>query len=302
MSSTPADARLTLVAIETGSAPLDGLLYEPADGATRGAVLFLHGNVGNFYTGPSRFLPPFLVRRGFACLAFNRRGHDILVSRVGRTAEGGAFQTASEAQEDNILAARFLAECGYSKPAVAGHSNGGLLAAQFAADHPEALSALVLLSAHAGGRDTYARSCASGLMADGEAARYEQAARSLVSQGRGSELILMPQWWYAISAASLLDRVHNTPDLLAAAPAVNCPALAVRGSLEPAGTYPMEEFAARTAGPATVRVIDAADHWYGGHESRVAELVGEFLETCSGSGVRGSGCPPASPTSLPRRY
>ncbi|MDQ4061016.1 MAG: hypothetical protein M3145_07935, partial [Pseudomonadota bacterium] len=73
MERTP--MRLELVSIETDTEPLDGLFYEPAGGATAGAVLIMHGNCKNFYTGPSRFLPPGLVRCGYACLAYNRRGH-----------------------------------------------------------------------------------------------------------------------------------------------------------------------------------------------------------------------------------
>ena len=44
----------------------------------RGAVLLFHGNTMNFYVGAPRFLPPVLTRLGLACLAFNRRGHDIM--------------------------------------------------------------------------------------------------------------------------------------------------------------------------------------------------------------------------------
>lgn len=277
MTGTAPTARLELVSIPTPAAPLDGLLYEPAGRPARGGVLLMHGNMGNFYSGPSRFLPPALLRRGLACLAFNRRGHDILVSRTGRDAEGGAFQSAREGEEDNRLAAAFFAEKGYPRPAVAGHSNGGLLGAHFAARYPQAAGALVLLSAHAGGPETYRRSCSAGLMAGDDADALAASARALVAAGRGSELLLMPRWWYAISADSLIDRIGNTPGLLAAAPAVTCPTLAIRGSLEPPGRYPMEEFAARTPGPASAHVIEGADHWYRGHESTVAELVATWI-------------------------
>src|SRR5215471_3988166 len=97
------------VSIPTGTQPLDGLYYRPEAGRTRGAALLFHGNTMNFYTGAMRFLPPVLVELGLACLAFNRRGHDILSTRSSRAAEGGAFQTAAEGIEDNRLAARWLA-------------------------------------------------------------------------------------------------------------------------------------------------------------------------------------------------
>ena len=49
---------LDLIAIKTDTCPLDGLFYQPECGACAGAVLLMHGNCKNFYTGPARFLPP----------------------------------------------------------------------------------------------------------------------------------------------------------------------------------------------------------------------------------------------------
>src|SRR5437879_7656649 len=114
----------------------------------------------NFYVGALRFLPPVLVKLGLACLAFNRRGHDVLSTRNSRTPEGGAFQLAREGIEDNRSAARWLSARGLPAPVVIGHSNGGMLAVRHVADHPET-PALVLLTAHMGrtnlrGRDSKA--------------------------------------------------------------------------------------------------------------------------------------------------
>jgi len=135
--------RATLVSIPTDTQPLDGVFYEPASGAIAGAVLLFHGNTMNFYVGAPRFLPPRLTQIGFACLAFNRRGHDILGIRDSRAAEGAAFQTTREAIADNRTAAEWLVARGFPHPVVVGHSNGGLLAVRHAADH-SATPALVL--------------------------------------------------------------------------------------------------------------------------------------------------------------
>ena len=77
--------RTTLVSIPTDTVPLDGAYYEPEGRATTGAALLFHGNTMNFYQGAPRFLPPVLTALGLACLAFNRRGHDILSTRDSRT-------------------------------------------------------------------------------------------------------------------------------------------------------------------------------------------------------------------------
>ena len=143
--------RTGLISIATDTLPLDGALYLP-EAEPSGAVMLFHGNTMNFYVGAPRFLPPVLTRLGFACLAFNRRGHDILSIRDSRAAEGAAFQLTKEGIEDNNYAARWLAERGFSRPVVIGHSNGGMLAVKHVSDHPET-PAMVLLSAHGGGRD-----------------------------------------------------------------------------------------------------------------------------------------------------
>src|SRR2546430_6093427 len=107
--------RAELVSIPTETTPLDGLCYEP-EGKATGAALLFHGNTMNFYVGALRFLPSVLVKLGLACLAFNRRGHDILSTRASRVPEGGAFQLARERIEDNQLAARWLAAPGFPGP------------------------------------------------------------------------------------------------------------------------------------------------------------------------------------------
>src|SRR5258708_40244103 len=85
-----------LVTIETDTLAFDGAFYEPDGGASAGAVLLFHGNTMNFYTGAPRFLPPVLTKLGFACLAFNRRGHDILSIRDSRAARSEERRVGKE--------------------------------------------------------------------------------------------------------------------------------------------------------------------------------------------------------------
>ncbi|TMH15305.1 MAG: alpha/beta hydrolase, partial [Betaproteobacteria bacterium] len=171
--------RAELVSIPTDTIPLDGLYYEPEGGAA-GAALLFHGNTMNFYVGALRFLPPVLVELGLACLAFNRRGHDILSTRNSRTPEGGAFQLAREGIEDDHSAARWMAERGFPQPAIIGHSNGGMLAVRHVADHPRT-PALVLLSAHMGGKNIMERTSRAGLMAQDRIEEFTARARELVA-------------------------------------------------------------------------------------------------------------------------
>jgi pimeloyl-ACP methyl ester carboxylesterase len=268
--------RLELVSIETDAEPLAGLYYEPEGGATAGAALVMHGNCKNFYTGPSRFLPPRLVQAGFACLAYNRRGHDVVVTPHGRDPGGGAFQLIREAIDDNRRAADWLARRGFPAPVVVGHSNGGMLAIRHCAERPET-PAMVLLSAHVGGRDFVERVSRGGLLARDRVDEIARRARELTAAGRGRELIVLPGWYWVISAESFVDILTNVPDGLAFAPQIRCPVLTIRGDKEPKEAYPAEEFAARAGGRCDVRILPNCDHFYTGVESHVCDVVTAWL-------------------------
>src|SRR5690349_21921870 len=233
--------RTELVSIATPTTPLDGALHRPEGIATLGGALLFHGNTMNFYTGAPRFLPPRLARLGLASLAFNRRGHDILSIRDSRAAEGAAFQTYAEAIDDNRIAAAWLAARGFPEPVVIGHSNGGTLAVRHVADHPRT-RALVLLSAHCGGRELVRRASEAGLLAKDKLEEVSAVARRMVSEGGGRGLLLLPGWWYVTSAASFVDALENCPDVLELAPRVRCPVLYLRGDREPRELYPAEAF------------------------------------------------------------
>lgn len=263
-----------LVSIATDTVPMEGAWYEP-EGTAAGAALLFHGNTMNFYSGAPRFLPPALTELGMACLAFNRRGHDILAIRDSRAAEGAAFQTIAAAIADNRYAAKWVAARGFPKPVVIGHSNGGMLAVQHVADHPET-SALVLLSAHCGGRDMVPLASKSGLLAADRLPELTAQAERMVKEGRGRELMLLPGWWYVTSAASFLD-LANCPDILELAPKIRCPVLYLRGDREPADLYPAEEFARRCAGKCTVQIVPQCDHFYVGREAEISQRVLTWL-------------------------
>jgi pimeloyl-ACP methyl ester carboxylesterase len=267
--------RTELISIATDTLPLEGAFYLP-ESEPCGAVMLLHGNTMNFYVGAPRFLPPVLIRLGFACLAFNRRGHDILSIRDSRAAEGAAFQLTKESIEDNNYAARWLAARGFSRPVVIGHSNGGMLAVKHVSDHPET-PAMVLLSAHGGGRDGVQRTSRAGMLACDRLDEISAQARGLVAAGRGRELMLVPGWWYVISAESFLDRMTEMPDVLELAPTIRCPTLFIRGDEESPETYPAERFKERAGGPCNVEIVPNCNHFYVGREAAICELVSGWL-------------------------
>jgi pimeloyl-ACP methyl ester carboxylesterase len=272
---------LELVSIATEAEPLDGIFYTPKNGKIEAVALIFHGNCHNFYTGPSRFLPGILASYGIASLAFNRRGHDMVTSLHGRTVGGGSFQLAREGIADNRAASDWLASRGFENPIIIGHSNGGMLAAQHCADNYGSPRALVLLSAHIGGLENVPQMSESGMFAGDQLAQLTARAKEMIACGEGRELMLLPGWWWVISAESFIDRVYDTPSTIANAAKVRCPSLYLRGDQEAPEAYPAEAFAERAGAPCEVRILPSCDHFYTGHEVEVANQVGLWLkQTC----------------------
>jgi pimeloyl-ACP methyl ester carboxylesterase len=272
--------RTQLVTIPTDTVPLEGAYYEPDGGKAAGAALLFHGNTMNFYVGAPRFLPPVLTRLGLACLAFNRRGHDVLSTRNSRIAEGGAFQFTREALADNRTAAEWLKARGFPAPVIIGHSNGGMLGTQHVVDHPHT-PALVLLSAGRGGKNAGSGG-KEGLFAGDRMDELTAQARALVKAGRGRELMFMPGWWYVISAESFLDRIESVPDIIALAPKIKCPVLCLCGDKEDPERYPAEEYRRAAGGPCRVEIVRDCDHFYNGREEQVAGIVADWLARTPG--------------------
>ena len=95
--------------------------------------------------------------------------------------------------------------------------------------------------------------------------------------------MLMPGWWYAITAESFLDRMTEMPDILELAPRIRCPVLYIRGDQESAENYPAEAFKARSGGPCDVDIVPDCDHFYNGREDAIIERVTAWLaKTLSG--------------------
>jgi pimeloyl-ACP methyl ester carboxylesterase len=267
--------RLELVSIETDTYPLDGVFYRPEADAGKGAILIMHGNCGNFYTGVPRHLAPLLVQLGYAVLAFNRRGHDILTS-TARERMGGAYQRIHEMIEDNQHAECWLVTQGFERPIVIGHSNGGMLAVKHCAGSAS-VRALVLLSAHMGGKNLFRTISEAGLMAGKHFDEFSARARELVAAGAGSELMQVPGWWWIISAQTFVDYLDVCPDILELAPQVRCPVLFLRGDREAKNVYPGEAFVERAAGPAEFALVPDCDHFYDGRELTAVELIADWF-------------------------
>ncbi len=272
--------RTELISIPTGTQPLDGAYYTP-DGPGKNAAMYCHGNQMNFYVGAARFLARPITALGYEYLAFNRRGHDTVSTYDSRDCVGGAYQTIAEGIEDNQLAAQYLVSKGFANPVVIGHSNGGVLASEHAANYPET-KALILLSAHAGGNRLTSPRAASSFSLAGDIEAQQKEAEALVAAGKPRQLMLIPAWWWVTSARTYLDRLTNAPDLVGNAKRIKCPVLFIRGDQEDVANYPAEKFAENCAGPCTVVIVPNCDHFYVGAEDKVSKIVTDWLKKIVG--------------------
>ena len=118
-----------------------------------------------------------------------------------------------------------------------------------------------------------------GLLGGDRIDEVDAQARRMVAEGRGKELMVLPGWWWVITAESYLDYASQLPDVLALAPRITCPVLYIRGDKEPAHVYPAEDFAARAGGPCDVRIVKDCDHFYGGREDTISEIVTRLART-----------------------
>ncbi len=117
----------------------------------------------------------------------------------------------------------------------------------------------------------------NGLMAAGSYDEITSKARRLVAAGMGHQLMLVPGWWYVISAATYVEFLDHCPDIVELAADLPCETLFVRSREEPADLYPAEELAVRSPFPVSIEILDVGGHYYVGHEREVAETVADWL-------------------------
>ncbi len=133
------------------------------------------------------------------------------------------------------------------------------------------------MSAHRGGRTAREAQLTRGFLAADKVDEVMARAEALVAAGRGRELMLLPGWWFVVSAESYVDRMTQMPDILELAPRIRCPVLYVRGDQESATAIPTEDFKRYAGGRCDVEVIPNCDHFYNSCESAVCDVVGAWL-------------------------
>ncbi len=259
--------------------PLDGLCYTRAGDtrppAGRTVVNFLHGRSMNFYVGVQRFAAEALVAAGYDVLAMNRRSAGVAGIRDSFDGAGDAWTLWRQHRMDVEVAVKHLKDRGSRRIIMAGHSQGGLLAVDYAAKDADVAGAILASPA----------SAFAGLptaFPEADRGKVIEQARAMVAQGRGKELILLPMWPWIMSAEAIMD------------------------PLAPGATAPLDDLLSRYRGPLLVfcgdqaldakllagaraayqrspspskhlEVLEGCDHFYVGYETRVTALIRDWL-------------------------
>lgn len=260
---------------------IDGVLWMPCQSPVA-AVIHLHGKGGNFYSGPSRWLPSLMSAAPIAHLSCNLTCHDLGYTRYDVpeadlstqtvAVAGGMWEDLEAGVTDVAAAVAWIRDTGITPGFLAGHSSGSYYAVRYAAQDPE-IAGRILLSPLLSNRAPIPI-----WFSDDELERALERAEELAASGRGHLLLPLSHWYYAISADSLLERVRDHPEVWETALAASrAPILWIWGSAEGVADAYSAAFDALELADRTRIVLAGAEHHYSGHEESVAHVVSEFI-------------------------
>lgn len=261
---------------------LDALLYDSPSADPKTALVHLHGKGLNFLSGPGRFIPPRLPR--VLHLALNMRFRDLAFAKgdvrdaamheeIPGGVGGGFWERTKDGSIDISAAVDYLrGEKGVENVILVGHSSGGFHAASYAAEDPDV--ARILISPLTSSRTAFARWFPS----KAEQESVVRKAQTLIDQGRGGTLILLPRWYFAISADSLIERLSEPENFwIDKINQSSSPVMMIWGKHESRHPLWTSLFDQIRAPQRAAHAIDGAEHYFIGFEQQVVDAIDGFL-------------------------
>ena len=272
----------------TEGIPLSGAYFAPADVSTScsvDAILFFHGDGGNFYGSLYLELGQRMAERGIAFLTANRRGHDHLANGArGGPLAGYAFESVDDSRADFGAWLELLRAQGHRRIAIGGHSGGAVRAAYAQAKERFAdVAAVIPVSP-----GEYDHQGIIALHGEDFSGPFRESERN-VAEGRSDTLLRPGVPWGSIwSARAFIDCFNrdNRYSVTTHAANTGCPTLFIFGSEECAvggsQELPVCGAARRRLGAAgyshaQVIEIDGANHGYIGREDELFETMLSWL-------------------------
>ena len=253
------------------------------------AVIFLHGDGGNFYSPLYLSLGEILAKNGITFLSANRRGHDIISHGArGGPPKGYAFESVSEAPIDYEAWISFLKDRGHNSVAIGGHSGGAVRAiySQAISDFPEVRAVLAISPGE------YNHNLLRELHRDDFIFAFEHALLE-VSSGR-PDTLLKPgvPWGSSWTAKAFTDCFNpdNRYQVSVHAKSIDVPVLFTFGELETElggdQELPVCGLAMRTIENGnfdsrknlSLKIVKGANHSYFGKENDLARTILQFIK------------------------
>lgn len=264
----------------TDDVPLEGALISPAGHRSKDlGVVWIHGGASKFYEPHYVAIGREMARRGYSFLTGNTRGHDgftLLWRGDQPTPSGGSFERFDESPRDLSAWLDVASASGLQGVVLAGHSMGAAKVVYYQALKQD--------------------SRVHGLVAVSPPIPWPplpdriSLAKGMVEEGRGQELLPHLEGtppWNIVSAQLVLTReevARHAFDSDSQTPwvaQIQCPLLVLYGGAEGVEPNWLETIRANAApaGPIDMRIVEGADHEYGGHEKAVAEVLAEWINT-----------------------
>ena len=268
--------------------PLSGAYFAPTSTARShsvDAILFFHGDGGNFYSGLYLWMGQRMSEQGIAFLTANRRGHDhIAAGARGGPLAGYAFESVDDSRADFGAWLDLLRERGHRRIAIGGHSGGAVRAAyaQASEKFPDVVAVIPVSPGE------YDHEGIIALHGDDFAEPFRVCERN-VAEGR-PDTLLRPgvPWGSTWSARSFVDCFNrdNRYSVTTHGANTGCPTLFIFGSEECAvggqQELPVCGAARRSLGAAGYSHVDVveiygANHGYLEREQQLFETMYSWI-------------------------
>lgn len=276
------DLDVTLVRLHADDGQfLDALRYPTPEADTRTAVIHLHGKGSSFLGGPGRFMPPLWPE--VTHLALNMRCRDLAWTNAELPSPdftegdvpvaGGMWESISDGHRDVGAAVEHLYERGHDRIFISGHSSGGFYTADYCARDPR-IAGRILISPLTGN----GTAVKVWFPDEQSRARAVAEAERMVAEGRGHHLMVLPSWFYAMSATSILERAAEPEGVwLDAMNRSDSPVLMVWGTAESRDALWRQLGEQFTAPMTRCVTIEGAEHHFVGDERELTDIARRFV-------------------------
>jgi hypothetical protein len=267
--------------------PLSGAYFANKTGNAFGvdALIYFHGDGGNFYGKHLMQLGGLSSSNGLAFLAANRRGHDIIANGVrGGALQGYAYESVSDSPADYTAWIEFLLSKGHQNIVIGGHS-GGAVRATYAQAQKHFPNVRAVVSVSPG---EYNHEKVFSLHRNKFASAYLRAQADILKNRPESLLRPGIPWGSTWTARAFVDcfNADNRYSVSSHAANTGVPTLYIFGGKESEidgeEELPVCGLAMRTLNElaykhTVVKVVTGANHGYAGRETQLWETISTFL-------------------------